>query len=329
LSHTPTTWDNFITAHYGHLLQTWAWGQLKAGFGWTPHRLQVGGAAAQILFKRLPLGLTIAYIPKGPVLDWENPGQCRMLLDAVHAEARKRRAIFLRIEPHIEQPHALTGECLKNAGFVAGDTIQPQTSLVLDISGDEDSVQAAMKQKTRYNIRLALKKGVAVRQGQADDVQIFHNLSLTTADRDGFGVHSLEYYRACLELFAPQRCALFIAEFAGQPIAALMAFCQGRDAYYFYGASANRYRNLMPSYLIQWVAIQWARQQGCTRYDLWGIPNADLATLEAEFQNRSDGLWGVYRFKRGFGGRYVQSLGAFDYVYNPVLYRLYKLRRRG
>jgi len=79
--------------------------------------------------------------------------------------------------------------------------------------------------------------------------------------------------------------------------------------------------------LIQWTAIQWVKQQGCTRYDLWGIPDADPATLEAEFNNRSDGLWGVYRFKRGFGGKYTQTIGAFDYVYTPLLYKLYKMKR--
>ena len=107
-----------------------------------------------------------------------------------------------------------------------------------------------------------------------------------------------------------------------------MAFRQGQDAYYFYGASSNEYRNLMATYLIQWAAIRWAKSQGCTRYDLWGIPDADLTTLEAEFQQRRDGLWGVYRFKRGFGGQVVQSIGAYDYVYSPLLYQLYNLRRK-
>ena len=107
-----------------------------------------------------------------------------------------------------------------------------------------------------------------------------------------------------------------------------MAFRHEQDAYYFYGASSDQHRNLMPSYLTQWAAICWAKNQGCIRYDLWGIPDADLATLEAEFQQRRDGLWGVYRFKRGFGGQVVQSIGAYDYVYNPLLYQLYNLRRK-
>ncbi len=328
MSHKFTTWDQFITRRHGHLLQTEAWGELKSRFGWIPHRLRLGDAAAQILFRRLPLGFTVAYIPKGPVIDWNNPPQRQKLLAAIHAEAQKRRAVFLKVEPDVDLSNVETLQHLKGMGFTPADTIQPQTSLVLDISGDEESILAAMKQKTRYNIRLAGKKGVSVREGRADEVKIFYDLSQITAQRDGFGVHSLAYYQSAYRLFAPDRCALLLAEFEGEPLSAVMVFRQGAAAYYFYGASSNRHRNRMPNYLVQWAAIQWAKQQGCTRYDLWGIPDAAPETLEAEFKNRSDGLWGVYRFKRGFGGRYAQSVGAFDFVYNLLLYRLYKLLRR-
>jgi peptidoglycan pentaglycine glycine transferase (the first glycine) len=327
LNHTPASWDNFINHQHGHLLQTWAWGELKSRFGWMPRRIQVDAAAAQILFKRLPLGLTIAYIPKGPVVDWNNPQQCRNLLAAVHAEAKKQRAIFLKLEPAVEQSNKQIITQLDRLGFTPADTIQPQTSLVLDISGDEQTILTAMKQKTRYNIRVAAKKGISVRQGNADEVKIFYDLSQITAERDDFGVHSLAYYQRAFELFAPEHCTLLLAEFEQEPLSAVIVFKQGADAYYFYGASSNRHRNRMPNYAVQWAAIQWAKQHGCVRYDLWGIPNANPDTLEAEFQNRHDGLWGVYRFKRGWGGRYYQSIGAFDFVYQPLLYQLYKLRR--
>ncbi len=364
-------WDQHILACQGHLLQSWAWGELKSRFGWSVYRLQAGPAAAQVLFRRLPLGFTIAYIPKGPLLDWAQPDQCRPLLAAIHAEARRRRAILLKIEPNLwsaegnphplenpppspresggsrqqrderfsslgDAPPAHNGSSNSNeaalnfltaSGFIPADTIQPRTSLLIDISSSEADILAAMKQKTRYNIRLAEKKGVKVYQGSAADVSTFYQLAQVTAARDGFGVHSLEYYRAAFQLFSPERCALWLAEFEGQPLAALMAFCQGEEAYYFYGASSNQQRHLMAPYLIQWAAIRWAKRQGCTRYDLWGIPDANLASLEAEFERRHTGLWGVYRFKRGFGGQWVQSVGAFDYVYQPLLYRLYKFRR--
>lgn len=325
MTYTAAEWDNFIN---GHLLQSWAWGELKSRFGWFPVRLRSEEAAAQILFRRLPLGRTIAYIPKGPVLDWSRPEQARSLWTAIEAEAKKQRAIFLKIEPDIEADEKVIA-FLDEMGFIAADTIQPQTSLVVDIEPEEEAILAAMKQKTRYNIRLAGRKGVAVRRGEAADVAVFHRLAQTTANRNEFGIHDLAYYRAAYRLFAPERCALIIAEYEAEPLAALIAFRQGPTAYYFFGASSNKHRNLMAPYLIQWEAIRWAREQGCRRYDLWGIPDAAPERLEAEFTDRSDGLWGVYRFKRGFGGEFTRSIGAYDRVYNPLLYRLYRLYRRG
>ncbi|MBE7551083.1 MAG: peptidoglycan bridge formation glycyltransferase FemA/FemB family protein [Anaerolineales bacterium] len=336
---TPAVeWDSYLLTHHGHLLQSWAWGELKGRFGWSAVRVRPPGdkAAAQILFRRLPLGLTLAYIPKGPVVDWTDSEQCRTFFAALHAEAKKRRAVLLKFEPNLwspdfslDFPHAEAAvNLLTRSGFTPADAIQPRTSLVIDLSGDEAAILAAMKQKTRYNIRLAEKKGVTIRHGGPEDVTIFYQLAQITAVRDSFGVHNLDYYRAAYDLFAPDRCALLLAEFAGRPLAALMAFSFGREAYYFYGASSSEQRNLMAPYLLQWEAIRWAKSQGCTRYDLWGIPDADLVTLEAEFERRHDNLWGVYRFKRGFGGQWVQSIDAFDYVYNPLLYQFYKLVRR-
>jgi lipid II:glycine glycyltransferase (peptidoglycan interpeptide bridge formation enzyme) len=332
---SPTQWTEFITANQGHLLQSWAWGELKSQFGWTPVRVQVGRAGAQILFRRLTLGWTIAYVPKGPVVNWSDGEQGQALFEAIHREAKKHRSLFLKIEPDLSHLDGADGQVfapaqtfLRQAGFRPSDPIQPPTTLIIDLDPAEKAILAAMKQKTRYNIRLAGKKGVIVRQGSRPEVSLFHQLALTTADRNEFGVHSLDYYQLAFDLFAPDRCALFIAEFEGQPVAAVMVFRQGEEAYYFYGASSNQHRNLMPTYLVQWEAIRWAKAQGCFRYDLWGVPDADTTTLEAQFQDRHDGLWGVYRFKRGFGAQVIRSIGAFDYVYNPVLYPLYKLRRK-
>ena len=329
-----TEWDEFVAAQRGHLLQSWAWGELKRHFGWTPVRIRAAGAGAQVLFRQLPLGLTIGYVPKGPLVDWADEAQGRAILAALHAEARRRRAIFLKVEPdlwavHGDRPNLqVANDCLQQAGFNRADSIQPRSSILVDIRGDETAMLAAMKQKTRYNIRLAQKKGVAVRRGEAGDVATFHRLATVTADRNEFGVHELGYYQTAYDLFAPKQCALLMAEFEGEPIAGLMVFRRGEKAYYFYGASSNQHRNLMATYLIQWEAIRWAKGQGCTSYDLWGIPEADPATLEAEFQQRQDGLWGVYRFKRGFGGQVIQTIWAYDYGYNRLLYRLYSLHRR-
>jgi lipid II:glycine glycyltransferase (peptidoglycan interpeptide bridge formation enzyme) len=193
---------------------------------------------------------------------------------------------------------------------------------VINLEGDEAEILGRMKQKTRYNIHLAQKRGVKV--APSDDIELFHRLALETGERDGFGVHSLEYYRRTMALFTPsESCRLLMAEVDGDVVAGLIAFRRGARAWYFYGVSSARHREHMPTYLLQWEAIRWARSCGCREYDLWGVPDAGEAELEAQFTTRSDGLWGVYRFKRGFGGSLRRSAGPWERVYRPTLYKLF------
>jgi len=147
---------------------------------------------------------------------------------------------------------------------------------------------------------------------------------LLTGKRDTFPIYSKEYYEAIYRLFVPAGLArLFLASYRGEVLAGLMAFALGRRAWYLYGASSNEHRDRMPNYLLQWEAIRWAKEKGCLTYDLWGIPDEDQDALERGFLKRCDGLWGVYRFKRGFGVRLVRYLGAYDDVYLYPRYWLY------
>jgi len=324
-------WDEFIlTIPETHLLQTSAWGTLKQSFGWEVKYVlgPIGGAdrfGAQLLFRRLPFGQRIAYMPKGPaglreIRSFENPGWAD-LISSVDLICRQMNAIFLILEPDLD-------EAIGNSpppGFRPGiQSVQPPRTILVDLMGGEDQVLARMKQKTRYNIRLAQKKGVIVRPSQ--DLDAFYQLVKATGERDGFGVHSLDYYQKAYRIFHPRgECELFLAEFGGLNLAGLMVFARGSRAWYFYGASSNEQRELMPTYLVQWEAMRWAMHRGCTIYDLWGAPDAEEADLEANFANRSDGLWGVYRFKRGFGGSLHRSAGPFDRIYQGALYSLYRL----
>ena len=117
---------------------------------------------------------------------------------------------------------------------------------------------------------------------------------------------------------------MLIAAYQGQPLAGLMVFADGQRAWYLYGASARDHRDRMPTYLLQWEAMRWARSRGCVEYDLWGVPDEEEELLESQFTTREDGLWSVYRFKRGFGGRLLRAAGPWDRVYQPALYRLYQ-----
>ncbi|MCC7362581.1 MAG: peptidoglycan bridge formation glycyltransferase FemA/FemB family protein [Anaerolineales bacterium] len=339
---TPDEWDVNMAAHpAGHLLQTTPWGRLKSEFGWAAEVVAPTAAAgALVLYRRLPLGLCLAYVPRGPVLDWADPAALPGLLPALAAAARKRGALCLKLEPGLNDTPAhiawLTGLGLRPSPH----TVQPRRSLVIDLRPAEPAILAAMKPKTRYNIGLAAKKGVTVRRaptelGQAAasaDVERFIALMAETGRRDGFGVHAPEYYRRAFALFAPSgQAVLALAEYQGAALAGVMAFALGKQAWYFYGASSDQERARMAPYLAQWEALRWARAQGAETYDLWGVPDADEAELEAGFEARRDGLWGVYRFKRGWGGRLTRTVGAWDWVYNPLLYRAYVLylQRRG
>lgn len=319
-------WKAFLAKHSAaHLLQSGEWGELKSAFGWEAVHMVVGETGAQILFRRLPLGYSFAYLPKGPVMaSVPGPG----FWSAVDHACRSRRAVFLKVEPDgwegEDQPSVFNP-----AAFVSSPQhIQPHSTLVIDLHGSEDQVFNRMKPKTRYNIRLAGRKEVVVHP--SDDMENFYRVMTVTGQREEFHVHSQEYYRRAYELFHPKgMCELFAADFQGRTLATLMIFAYGKQAYYFYGASSDEERNRKATYPLQWQAIRWAHAQGCEEYDMWGIPDEATDIDEDQAEAREDGLWGVYRFKRGFGGSVKRAIPTMDRVYNPLLYKLYLWRFSG
>jgi peptidoglycan pentaglycine glycine transferase (the first glycine) len=312
-------WNQFISAHpETHLLQTGAWGALKSAFGWKPVWLIGNDCGAQILFRSLPGGFSLGYIPKGPIGEnWPE------LLPEIDALCREQKAIFIKVEPNLWDDHESLS-LFQTKGWKKSHPIQPRRTIFIPIDMDDDQILAAMKQKTRYNIRLAEKKGIEVRS--ANDLGAFQTMMAITGKRDGIGVHVQSYYQKAYDLFHEAgKCELLFAYYEDQPIAGLMLFAQGTTAWYLYGASSEIERNRMPTYLLQWEAIRWAKSKGCTEYDLWGIPDLDEDDLEKVFTGKEshEGLWGVYRFKRGFGGNIKRTIGAWDRIYYPSLYRVY------
>jgi lipid II:glycine glycyltransferase (peptidoglycan interpeptide bridge formation enzyme) len=313
-------WERYIRRFPDvHVLQTGIWGEAKAAFGWSVSRIAGETGGAQILFNSLPFGFCWGYIPRGPVGDPEDE-----VWNKVDLICRRKRAVLLKIEPDLSNGKEQRGTNLPDRSRLRRSlhTIQPRRTLIVDLIGDEDDLLSRMKQKTRYNIRLSSRKGVTVRSG--NEVGEFFKLLEITGQRDEFGIHSESYYQKVFELFAPQdACRMILATYEGKLLSAAMVFTYGTRCWYFYGASSNEHRNLMAPYAVQWEAMRWARSKGCQEYDLWGVPDEDLETLEAEFTERTDGLWGVYRFKRGFGGSLKRTPGAWDVVYHPLLYRIY------
>jgi lipid II:glycine glycyltransferase (peptidoglycan interpeptide bridge formation enzyme) len=323
-------WDDFVAQHpNGHLLQTWGWGELKAGIGWYPIRFalcdveqQQMMAAAQVLCRpagRLPLRAGhFAYIPKGPVLDWSQPLLCDALFSQLNHHLGNRGALALRIE--LPQEANIAGsEDIRtrviSLGFHPAPAKQPVRTILLNLAPNEETLLARMKEKWRYNVRLAARKGVTVRVAQsADDVRAWYKLLQTTSERDKFGIHTLAYYLQAWQIFATcNQARLLLAEYQGQLLGGIFVALLAKQAIYLYGASANEQRHLMPNYLLQWEAIRWARQEGAALYDFWGIPATD---------DDDEDMAGVYRFKRGWGGEIVSFLGAYEHDYHPFVMRL-------
>lgn len=321
-------WDTFTKDYPDvHILQTLQWGKLKEQFGWKMDHLIQGEWGAQILIRSILPAMKMAYIAKGPlalkssIKSWLSGDESvgADFIKLLDEYCRDHKIFFVKIEPDEKDFGVIP------MGFIrSSQTIQPLNTILVNIEEDDEIILQRMKQKTRYNIRLAERKGVKVET--SDDIETFYLLARQTSQRDQFGIHSLGYYQTAYQLFHNcGQCELFLARYAGKAISGIMVFANGNRAWYFYGASSNEHREVMSPYLLQWEAIQWAKRKGCSFYDLWGIPDYNEAYLEDNFMQNEKGLWGVYRFKRGFGGCVFRSAGAFDRVYNPRLYQFYRL----
>lgn len=337
-------WDDFVRRHRcGSLLQTAVWARLKNRFGWQSHRVTVRKdgvlvAGTQFLYRSYAFGMVrIGYTPHGPLVDWQDAELVALLFNQLDTAAWQNRVAMTKIEPLIwaddseVTPERWAELCHTNGCVIPTDSIQPPRTVRIDIRPDEEAILAGMKQKTRYNIRLGPKKGVTVRRGTRHDIPTFNRLMVQTGQRNEFGVHDPKYYSVAFEEFdqyLPGSVGLFLAESEGETLAAVMAFAFGGQGSYLYGASSDLQREKMASYAVQWEALRWAKGQGCQYYDMWGVPDYDQDYLEANFKENREGLWGVYRFKRGWGGDLVRTVGPADRVYNKLTYRLYK-RRRG
>ena len=338
-------WDAFVESHpQASFLQLSAWGKLKSAFEWSSRTVTLTDGAGHIragallLWRRIA-GLSFAYIPRGPLTDWQDGETTSALLAQIDAAARQRGAAFVKIEPSLLDTPA-NRALLASYGFrPSPQTVQPRSTIALDITGSEDEILARMKSKWRYNIRLAERKEVVVRSGGPDDLRHFQALMETTGQRDGFAVHSFDYYRTAHELLVPQHAVYLYAEYAGQVLAAIAVLQCGQTAWYVWGASSDAERNRMPNHALQWAAIRWAKERGAQQYDFWGIPDA----IGQVAQGMADGLpvpaqempvdvdalpagdlWGVFRFKQGFGGVVERTVGAWDRPLNAPLYQLYR-----
>ncbi len=345
-----STWDAFVTTHpAAHLLQSHGWGALKGRFEWDTERVALTNidgsiqAGALLLLRKIGwkgIGIKLGYVPKGPLVNWQDRAETRAVFEEIEAVCRRRGAAILKIEPDL--PDSATNRALlQSYGFRPSlQTVQPRSSTIIDISDSEEAILARMKQKWRYNVRLSEKKGITVRPATPADLPVFNQLMATTGDRDGFSVHSADYYDLAYRLFVPNQAVYLLAEFEGTPIAAIVVTCVGKTGIYLWGASGDKERNRMPNHGLQWAGIRWAKALGATHYDFWGIPD-EIGQIAAGMRNGdgsgtpvealpidleslpSHGLWGVYRFKQGFNGNVVRWVGAWDRPVSSFGFALY------
>jgi lipid II:glycine glycyltransferase (peptidoglycan interpeptide bridge formation enzyme) len=324
-----------------HLLQTWQWGEIKAAHGWEPYRffwkdsLNQVVAAAQILHRRLrvrgfALNLSVLYVPRGPLLDWSDSELTQRVLDDLQKYAHQAGAIFIKMDPELvlgtgipDEPESTESEVglavlqeLTSRGWLySSDQIQFRNSVWVDISDNEDVWLSRLKQKTRYNYRLAVKKGVLVRAATRDEFDTLYEMYRETAVRDGFVIRPKAYYINIWQTYlSANMLTPLVAEVNGRLVAGLMLFYFAGKSWYLYGMSRADAREWMPNYLLQYSAMQHAKSVGCHVYDMWGAPDVF---------DETDSMWGVFRFKEGWGGTVVRTLGAYDYTPSPLLYSIY------
>ena len=329
-------WNAFVAAsEYPTVMQSWEWGQLKAATGWEPMVVALPDgesfrAGALVLKRPIPrLGRCLLYAPRGPVLDFADREAFEELMVELRSLAREHRAVAIKIDPCVPDDRREVADMFRAVGmrFSGSDEAelggtQPRWVMKTDLTPEPDELLASFKSKWRYNIRLAERKGVVMREFTREDLPEFHDLLQVTAERDGFRVRTRGYFERLHDLFVPTGMARFFAtEFEGEMISAALVTVMGDTAVYVYGASGNEHRNLMPNHFLQWRMMQWAQERGCRVYDFRGV------TREVDGAPVGD-LGGLNRFKRGFAAEYMEYIGEWDLVASPIWYKLYALARK-
>ncbi len=320
---TLPEFEAFLQSHpKGHFAQSYAWSKQKPLWHWEAivcrgQDGKIKGAISVLIRRVTKLPYTMVYSCRGPVCDPDDHETLRELIEAVKALAKEYRAYVFKIDPDIPSSNESFVDAMHALGFRSKEggkgfeAIQPRYVFRLDVAGKtNEELMAQFHQKWRYNIRLAYRKGVEIRICGQEMIPAFAELMLVTGVRDGFVTRDPSYFSNMLKNLG-EHVRLYMAFYQGQPIAGTIAIWYGDKVWYLYGASSNEHRNLMPNYALQWEMIQWATEKGCRLYDFRGVPG-----LVPE----DHPLYGLVRFKQGFGGEYTEFVGEMDLVLKPVIY---------
>jgi len=321
-------WDSFVlSSNNGSFLQSWVWGEFQKTAGFHIKRYFVqecGGILAAALFveRHLPLGQKYFYAPWGPVfrenLSQESFEKIFSLMSGREFFQKNQNPVHIRIEPHLEE-RQLPKSVLGKSKFISlKKGIQPKDTLVLDLSKTNDDILKEMHSKTRYNIRVAMRHGVEVKEKTNDEgFKIFMDLAREVEAKGDFHYHPASYYQIMIKTLGEKgMLKVLVAEYKGKPLAAGIFIRYGNIFTYAHGASTKAKAHVMAPYLLHWEAIEMAKREGSLGYDFFGIaPNEDT--------NHS--WFGITRFKKGFGGKELHYVGAADTVNDKVRYQFYNL----
>jgi peptidoglycan pentaglycine glycine transferase (the first glycine) len=316
-------WNDFVEGHPdGHVFQRWEWGEVQAGMGAQPIRIAAVGADGHIAGCVQVLvfdtgSRVFSYIPRGPVCGADDDRTRALLVDAAVQVSLAAGANLVRFEPQWARTEALDTWFRRRRFAEASQHIMPPRTILVDLAPSPETILSAFRSTTRNRIRVAEKRGVTVREGREADVGTFVRLLDDTNARHGLRpTNHAQYTLAAQHFGRADRVRLFLASADGADHAGIMVFVSGTWATYLWGASegSEEARHLNPNQLLHWTAMQWARARGCTTYDLFGVPDADEAELEARYATEHGGWWNLYRFKRGFGGRVHRHLGTYDFT---------------
>ena len=321
---TLPEYEAFVQSHpKGNFAQSYLWGKQKPMWQWDAIAVRgedgaIRGSLAVMTRKVPGVGRTLMYGCRGPVCDLDDRETFSQLLDGAKALAKKYKSYVIKIDPDVPSSNTAFSSMLQSFGFRAKEggknfeAIQPRYVFRLNVEGKtEEELLANFHQKWRYNIRLAERKGVTVRVCGKEMVPAFSDLMLTTGVRDGFVTRKPEYFAAMLDNLGEHARLYMAFDPNDTPIAGTLAIHYGDKVWYLYGASSNEHRNLMPNYLLQWRMMQWAVETNCRIYDFRGV-SGDVS--------EDNPLYGLFRFKQGFGGDFTEFVGEMDLVLSPVIY---------
>lgn len=345
LFEAASDWDDFVGTHpSGHVLQLEGWARLKQRVGWQVHQAVLAGAdgtlqAGALVLQQRRLGLSLGYVPGGPVVDWNCPADVDGIRTALLQCARTHGMHVVKIEPDLPDTPTHRRQLARLGFRPSRQTVQPRSTIKVELAGSDADLLGRMKSKWRYNVRRARRAGTQVRVGGAADLERWHALMQATGRRQGFAPHTPPYFEAAFELL-PDHLELLLADVEGETVAAVVLALCGGSAWYLWGASSTRHRHAMPNYALHFDAMQRARAAGAGTYDLWGIPDSlgALAAAMRGAQGQGDwpdslpvdlarlpqrDLWTVYRMKQGFGGRIERRVGAWDLPVDELAWRGY------